>query len=245
VVHPARAPCRRHLRHRHRLVQAAYENLAGGFANLVNWRTTLLHRSRDGVVPEVDERRWRQSPDYAGLLPTASSTPTLGSQSGASGCRRRPEPGPRSDRPVEPAEDPDRGIELDRLLVRHLHSATAIVDTLASTLPVLAGLSHQLTPAGGRLPFPRPAYPLLELPGPDAKNDTPVGPYDLIGGVQSNHREPALGRSRTAGQDIMAARKGTSHLEVTRDCERRAVNSRSQPGGWTQMSSCGLHGVNS
>lgn len=160
-----------------RLVQTANDDLASGFGNYVNRVTTLLHRYRGGVVPEVDE---------APLAPVATLCAHAGDRLAdlnlRGGTQALLDAVPASNRDLEAAapwniaKDPDRQGELDRVLVRHLRTARTIVDTLAPVLPGLAAsLRGQLTPSPRQLPPGRPAYPRLELPTrPDAPADKPA-----------------------------------------------------------------------
>ena len=75
------------------------------------------------------------------------------------------------------AKDPTRANELDHLLVRHLLSASVIIDGLEPILPRLAAkLRNQVTTPGGHLPPPRAVYPRLGAPtgSPVLQNDSPI-----------------------------------------------------------------------
>ncbi|MHB8246470.1 MAG: methionine--tRNA ligase [Acidimicrobiales bacterium] len=160
-----------------RLIERANEDLAGGFGNLVNRITTLVHRYRDGHVPDSDETpipEVRQLSDAARArladLDLRGGTQAL--IDAVAMVNRDLE----TTTPWRIAKDPSRGNELDRALVRHLLSATEIVTALEPLLPALSTkLREQLTAQGGHLPPPRPVYPRLEAPAaPALQNEIPA-----------------------------------------------------------------------
>lgn len=147
-----------------RLVQTANDDLAGGFANYLNRVTTLLHRHRHGLLPDLDEPAL---PAAARLCDTA--TDRLARLDLRGGTQALLDALTTLNRDLEAtapwklAKDPARNAELDQVLARHACSATLLVDALAPILPDLAAaLRGSLTPTGGRIPRPRPSYPRLE-----------------------------------------------------------------------------------
>lgn len=139
-----------------RLIDRANEDLAGGFANLVNRISTLLVRHRSGVVPEVAIAPIPETVGLADAVIQAFADLDLrrGTQlllDGVATVNRDLE----ATAPWALAKDPGRAQELDEVLVRQLNSTREIVAGLA---PVLPGLSGRLA---GRLTA-EPGQPLLE-----------------------------------------------------------------------------------
>jgi methionyl-tRNA synthetase len=160
-----------------RLIQTANDDLAGGFGNLVNRITTLLHRYCDSVVPDIDE------PALAAVTRCCDTAiHRLADLDLRGGTQALLDAVAAANRDLEATapwkigKDHGHRSQLDRILVRHLRNATTIADTLTPVVPGLAAtLRHQLTPSGGRLPNEKPAYPRLEsLAQPDTQNDTPT-----------------------------------------------------------------------
>lgn len=150
-----------------RLVESANEDLAGGFGNLVNRITTLAHRYRGGILPDVDE-----PPISAVGQLSDSATERLVDLDLRGAAKALLDAVAAVNRDVEAtapwsiAKDPARAVDFDRALVRHQRSAARIVEALAPILPGLsARLARQLTPSAGRLPPLSPAYPRLRRPG--------------------------------------------------------------------------------
>lgn len=147
-----------------RLVRRANEDLAGGFANLVNRITTLIHRYRASLVPDINEPPILAVRGLADAVHTAVADLDL-----RQGTSLLVEAVASLNRDIEAtapwrlAGDPAQDAVLDRLLVRHLGSATEIVRALAPVLPGLAArLESRLGPPGSRLVQAEPVYPRIE-----------------------------------------------------------------------------------
>jgi methionyl-tRNA synthetase len=136
-----------------RLVETANQDLAGGFANVISRVTSLIHRYRDGVVPNLADARLPAVNVLAEAVHAAVADFDLpgGTQlllDAVAAVNRDLE----VTTPWRLAKDPSRSAELDAILVRHVSRAAEIAEALA---PIIPGLAHRLS---SRLA--RPGQPL-------------------------------------------------------------------------------------
>lgn len=147
-----------------RLIRRANEDLAGGFGNVVSRITTLIHRHRAGLVPDLNE------PPIPGVRGVADAVHTaLADFDLRRGTSLLLEAMASLNRDIEAttpwrlARDPGQAATFDRILVRHLSSAAEIVRALTPILPDLgARLESRLGPPGSRLVQAEPAYPRID-----------------------------------------------------------------------------------
>lgn len=145
-----------------RLVSRSNEDLAGGVGNVVKRITTLVHRYRDGKVPEVDAGPVEGSEDLPHRVrrlilrfELRRSTQDIVDAVGAlNQDLERTEP-------WNLAKDPARSDDLDSILARHVSTTRLIATALEPITPNLAQtIRRQLR--GPRLPPPAVAVNRLD-----------------------------------------------------------------------------------
>jgi methionyl-tRNA synthetase len=159
-----------------RLVERANADLAGGFGNLVNRVVTMVHRYRDGRVPERGavaadlERASREAPALvdAALADfdfrrACAAVWAIVEQANRYIERVRPWELARA----ESAGDPAARRELDAVLANLVSGCRSLAVELAPFLPgAAAGIAARCTArSGGRLPDPSALFPRLAPDG--------------------------------------------------------------------------------
>ncbi len=148
-----------------RLVARANEDLAGGLGNLINRIVTLIHRHRDGVVPDGDgpclaEVVQAVDQAVAALADFELRRGTTALLDGVAALNRDLE---RTE-PWRLARDPADGGRLDPLLVRYWKSALLLAESSSPVIPDLAARLTSLLGDGGRhLPSPAAAFSRIEV----------------------------------------------------------------------------------
>jgi methionyl-tRNA synthetase len=157
-----------------RLVERANADLAGGLGNLVSRVVTMVHRYRDGWVPEHPEdgdlRRVCQAvPDLvaAGLADYDLRRACAGVWTIVDGANRylervRPWELARDQRDSRSRVAREAGQRLDAALATLMSACRSLATQLAPFLPgAAAAVAAQSTATGRRLPEPRPLFPRL------------------------------------------------------------------------------------
>jgi methionyl-tRNA synthetase len=160
-----------------RVIDRANEDLAGGFANALNRITTLIHRYRHGVIPNVDTPPISAVDGLIGTVNRALGDLDLrrGSQLllDAVGALNRDL---ETDAPWTLAKDPNRQQELDVALARYVNSVVEIANALTPILPDLSERLHrQLASPQGHLPPPVQTYPRIQPPSSPGRS-SPIHP---------------------------------------------------------------------
>ncbi|HVX42573.1 MAG TPA: methionine--tRNA ligase [Mycobacteriales bacterium] len=142
-----------------RLIARSNADLAGGVGNLTSRVTSMVHRYRDGVVPETEA-----DPLGAGVEAEIDAAVEEFDFRGATAALWRVvEDANRlieATRPWELAKDPGKAAELDQVLGRLVAALRLIAAELAPFLPDAAGrIAEQCRPVNGVLPEPAPLFP--------------------------------------------------------------------------------------
>ena len=151
-----------------RLIARANEDLANGLGNVTNRVVTLIHRYREGVLPQVTAEPLHVARDLDGHVRQAlvdfdlRRAAQLISDAVTALNRDLEITQPWVIAKAETVDRPAAGHELDVLLVRHLLSARAIA--IAAT-PIVPGLAARLLDQLGndrRVSEPRPVFLRIE-----------------------------------------------------------------------------------
>jgi methionyl-tRNA synthetase len=154
-----------------RLIARANEDLANGLGNVTNRVVTLIHRYREGLLPQVTAEPLDAARDLDGHVRRAlvdfdlRRAAQLISDAVTALNRDLEASQPWVIARAEAGGTPAAGRKLDALLVRHLLSARAIA---SAATPIVPGLVARLLDQLGndrRVPQPRPAF--LRIGGRD------------------------------------------------------------------------------
>jgi methionyl-tRNA synthetase len=142
-----------------RLAARANEDLANGLGNVTNRIVTLVHRLRDGVVPEVDAepieaaRRLEQN-----VSARVAAFDLRGATAAIAAAVSALNQDLETTKPWRRGSDPS---SIDHLLVRHVRSARTIARAARPVVPQLAARLLAQLDGATRLPEPAPAFARL------------------------------------------------------------------------------------